>query len=261
MKAGERTLEEGMGLKMGFGSCTPSLQGRNGLMAISRIRFAVALAVMGLGLSPGTAHAAPAPIGVVKYAKGILKMTSGTPPAQTDLRQSELIPPGARIDAGADGKAVLRLLPDQAFLEVRPLSVFSVKRVKVKDKRVRRVTMEAGETVFGLKKKSEPVQCENAQTQATAAAGKFSCKTDEKGVAVFLVQDGELSVYNRPKDLTAVVRSGQKAVSDLNGIKVTDATDSELEGVGFRQNTLEVDFLNPQTEDFTTLEAEYETNF
>jgi hypothetical protein len=57
------------------------------------------------------------------------------------------------------------------------------------------------------------------------------------------------------------VRSGQKAVSDINGVKVSDATDSELEQVGFRQNTLEVDFVNPQTEDFTTLEVEYETNF
>lgn len=227
---------------------------------IGKARFVLSMAVFVLGVA-GTAQAGPAPIGVVKYAKGILKMTAGNPAEQKDLQQSELVPPGARIDAGPDGKAVLRLLPDQAFMEIRPKTAFSVKRVKVKDKRVRRVTMEAGEVVFGLKKKSEPVQCENAQTQATAAAGKFSCKSDEKGVAMFLVQDGEMSVYNRPKDLTAVVRSGQKAVSDLNGIKVTDATDSELEEVGFRQNTLEVDFLNPQTEEFTTLEVEYETNF
>jgi hypothetical protein len=235
-------------------------RGRNGLNDFKRVRFALTLALMALGLT-GVAQAAPAPIGVVKYAKGILKMTAGNPAVQKDLQQSELVPPGARIDAGSDGKAVLRLLPDQAFMEVRPKTVFSVKRVKVKDKRVRRVTLEAGEVVFGLKKKSEPVQCENAQTQATAAAGKFSCKSDDKGAGIFLVQDGELSVYNRPKDLTAVVRSGQKAVSDINGIKVTDATDSELEEVGFRQNTLEVDFVNPQTEDFTTLEVEYETNF
>lgn len=233
----------GTGNKMGFGV---------------RALILAAASVLAMAVS---SFAAPAPIGVVKYAKGILKMTAGNPAVQKDLQQSELVPPGARIDAGNDGKAVLRLLPDQAFMEVRPKTAFSVKRVKIKDKRVRRVTMEAGEVVFGLKKKSEPVQCENAQTQATAAAGKFSCKTDDRGVGIFLVQDGELTVYNRPKDLTAVVRSGQKAVSDLNGIKVTDATDSELEEVGFRQNSLEVDFLNPQTEEFTTLEVEYETNF
>jgi hypothetical protein len=78
---------------------------------------------------------------------------------------------------------------------------------------------------------------------------------------VLIVQDGEVSVYNRPKDITAMVRAGQKAVSDLDGIKITDATDSELEQVGFRQNTIEVDFVNPQSEEFTTLEAEYETSF
>lgn len=214
------------------------------------------------GFSAATAAwGAPAALGVVKYAKGNLQVTAGNPPVRKALQASELVAPGARIEAGNDGKAVIRLLPDQAFLEIRPKTVFTIKRVKSKDKRVRRLTMEAGEAVFGLKKKSEPIQCENAQTQATATAGRFSCKSDEKGVATFLVQDGEISVYNRPKDLTAMVRSGQKAVSDLNGIKVTDATDSELEEVGFRQNTIEVDFVNPQTEDFTTLEVEYETNF
>jgi hypothetical protein len=212
-----------------------------------------ASASQSLAASPGLA--------IVKYSKGSLKVTVGDSVVQKDLLQSDLLPQGAKVESGKDGKAVLRLLPDQAFMEIRPKSVFTLKRVKTKDKRVRRVTMESGEVVFGLKKKSESVQCENAQTQATSAAGKFSCRTDEKGVAVFLVQDGEVSIYNRPKELTVVVRSGQKAVSDLNGIKVTDATDSEMEEVGFRQNTIEVDFLNPQTEDFTTLEVEYETNF
>jgi ferric-dicitrate binding protein FerR (iron transport regulator) len=212
-----------------------------------------ASASQSLAASPGLA--------IVKYAKGNLKVAAGDTAAQKDLLQSDLLPQGARVESGKDGKAVLRLLPDQAFMEIRPKSAFTLKRVKTKDKRVRRVTMESGEVVFGLKKRSESVQCENAQTQATAAGGKFSCKTDAKGVAVFLVQDGELSVYNRPKELTVVVRSGQKAISDLNGIKVTDATDSEMEEVGFRQNTIEVDFLNPQTEDYTTLEVEYESNF
>ena len=207
------------------------------------------------------AQAAPSALGVVKYSKGNVKVTSGEPAATTDLQGSTLVLQGSKFESGENGKAVIRLLPDNAHMEIRPNSVYTLKRVKTKDKRLRRVVMENGEVVFGLKKKSEPVQCETPQTQATAAKGRFSCKTDEKGVSVFLVQDGELSVYNRPKDLTAIVRSGQKAISDLNGIKVTDATDSELEQVGFRQNTLEVDFVNPQTEDFTTLEVEYETNF
>jgi hypothetical protein len=213
-------------------------------------------------LGASISYASPPALAVVKYAKGILRVTvAGDTAAQRDLQASELVPPGARVESGADGKAVLRLLPDQAFMEIRPKTVFTIKRVKSKDKRVRRIQMAAGEVVFGLKKKSEAVQCENSQTQATAATGRFSCKTDDKGVGIFLVQDGEISVYNRPKDLTVLVRSGQKAVSDINGVKVSDATDSELEQVGFRQNTLEVDFVNPQTEDFTTLEVEYETNF
>jgi hypothetical protein len=223
------------------------------------MRAAMLCAVLMSAMS--LARAIPPALGVVKYAKGNLHVTSGEPPVEKDLQASDLVPPNSRLAAGNEGKAVVRLLPDQAFMEIRPLTTFTLKRVKAKDKHMRRVILEAGEVVFGLKKKSEPVQCENSQTQATAAAGRFSCKSDEKGTGVFLVQDGELTVYNRPKDLTVVVRSGQKAVSDLDGVRVSDATDAELEDVGFRQNTLEVDFVNPETEDFTTLEVEYETNF
>lgn len=207
------------------------------------------------------ALAAPSALGVVKTAKGDVKVTSGSPSATTDVKNATLIYQGSHFQSGADGKAIIRLLPDNAFMEIRPHSDFLLKRVKAKDKRLRRVVIDKGEVVFGMKKKSEPIQCENAQTQATGIKGKFSCKSDEKGVGSYLVSDGEMTIYNRPKDLTVTVRNGQKAVSDVNGIKVSDATDDELEAVGFRQNILEVDFVNPQTEDFSTLEVEYETNF
>lgn len=206
-------------------------------------------------------HALPYTLGVIKSLKGGVEVTSGKPPSTVAAEPSSLIAQGSRFRTGDEGRAMLRLLPDNAFIDVRPRSAFTLKRIKSKEKRLRRLLLEEAEVVVGLKKKSEPVQCENAQTQATAAAGRFSCRSDAKGVATFLVQDGELSVYNRPKDLTVTVRRGQKAVSDQNGVKVSDATDAELDLVGFGRNTVEVDFVNPQTEDFTTLEVEYETNF
>jgi hypothetical protein len=205
--------------------------------------------------------AAPNPLGVIKSAKGDVKVSAGGSAVAVPVEGSAMVAQGSRFETGADGKATVRLLPDNAFLDIRPQSAFTLKRVKIKDKRVRRLTLETAEVVVGLKKKSEPVQCENAQTVATAAAGRFSCRSDAKGTGVFLVQDGEVTVYNRPKDKTVTVRRGQKAVSDMEGVKVTDASDAELDQVGFAQNSLEVDFLNPQTEDFTTLEVEYETNF
>ncbi len=210
-------------------------------------------------LTLGNACADVNGIGVVRSTKGSVRATLGG--VETDLKGSELLGTGVQIVAGADGKAILRLLPDQAFMEIHPKTNFVMKRIKAKSKRIRRVKLDVGEVVFGLKKKSEPVQCESIHTQAIAQAGRFACKTDEKGVATILVQDGEISVYNRPKDLTTIVRSGQKAVSDINGIKVSDASDSELEQVGFRQNVVEVDFVNPETDAYTTLEVEYETNF
>ena len=222
-------------------------------MRLATLAIALVCVLTGMG------RAGISGIGVVKYSKGNVRAT--VEGMEKDLVGSDLVATGEKIQSGQDGKAVVRLLPDQAFVDIRAQTVFTIKRIKVKDKRLRRVKLEVGEVVFGLKKKSEPIQCENSQTQATASTGRFACKSDEKGTAMILVQDGEVSVYNRPKDLTVVVRSGQKAVSDLNGIKVSDATDSELEQVGFRQNTVEVDFVNPETEEFTTLEVEYETNF
>ncbi len=212
-----------------------------------------------LMLAAGMACADVNGVGVVRSTKGSVHATLGG--VETDLKGSELLGTGVQIVAGADGKAVLRLLPDQAFMDIHPKTNFVMKRVKAKSKRIRRIKLDLGEVVFGLKKKSEPVQCESMHTLAIAQAGRFACKTDEKGVATILVQDGEVSVYNRPKDLTTLVRSGQKAVSDINGIKVSDASDSELEQVGFRQNIIEVDFVNPETDAYTTLEVEYETNF
>ncbi len=198
-------------------------------------------------------------LGVVKYSKGNVRVTQGA--VERELKGSDLIAHGEKVASGQEGKAVVRLLPDQAFLEIRPKTTFVLKRVKTKDGQIRRVVLTEGEVVFGLKKKSLPIQCDNTQTQATARMGRFACKSDGGGTAMILVQDGEVSVYNRPKDIIAVVRSGQKAVSDGNGVKVSDATDSELEQVGFRQNTIEVDFINPESEEYTTLEVEYETNF
>ena len=207
----------------------------------------------------GALHAEVNGLGVVKYSKGNVRATLAG--VETDLKGAELLATGVKVEAGQDGKAVLRLLPDQAFMEVRPKTTFMIKRVKVKASRIRRIKLEVGEVVFGLKKKSEAIHCETMHTTAIAQTGRFSCKADEKGTGMILVQDGEVSIYNRPKDMTAVVRSGQKAVSDINGIKVSDASDSELEQVGFRQNLIEVDFVNPETDAFTTLEVEYETNF
>ncbi len=226
-----------------------------GLPAMRAIPAAIALIAL---LLPGAPAAAP-DIAVAKYAKGGLRAVSDS--GERELRQSDLLKSGTRIEAGEEGKAVIRLLPDNAFLEVRPKTAFKLRRTRKDGKRLRRIQMDVGEVVFGLKKKSDPVQCENANTQALSATARFSCKMDEKATAVFIVQDGEITIFNRPKGLSAVARAGQKAVSDLDGIRISDATDEELDQVGFRQNTLEVDFLNPQSDEFNTLEIEYETSF
>src|SRR4051812_37528226 len=100
---------------------------------------------------------AVARMGVVEYTIGNVQATANGG-AEAALNPSDLLEPGVKIVAEQDGKAVLRLLPDQAFLEIRPNTSFTVKRVKIKEKRVRKVILDNGEVVFGLKKKSDPIQ-------------------------------------------------------------------------------------------------------
>lgn len=176
--------------------------------------------------------------------------------------QGELLPSGSEIRVGEGAKAVFRFHPDHAYLDAKEKTAFSVRFGKEKDKAVRRVLLRSGDLVLGVRAPGQPLYFRDAETTTGAAeSARWSFTVPDKAGANFVVLSGEISLHNRPRDIKAVVRAGQKAVSDGEGIRITDATDAELEEVGLRQNLLEVDFWNPQTEEFSTLEVEYEGNF
>jgi hypothetical protein len=86
-----------------------------------------------------------ADLAVVKYSKGDMRVTIGADSAVVqDLKQSDIVASGRKIQSGDNGKAVLRFLSDQSFLEVRPKTIFHLRRVRSNDKRIRRITVDVG---------------------------------------------------------------------------------------------------------------------
>jgi FecR protein len=209
--------------------------------------------------SVGLAHAA-APFAVVKAATGQVRTASGKDAAQ-ELKVADLVNHGSRVETGKASKATLRLQGDQSSLDLRENTSLRLKLVRRDGKVVRKLILDRGSLTANLKRKGQGAVVENAQTVAQVKSARFAFTTNEQAVATFILLDGEMTVINHPKDQTALVRAGQKAVSDASGIKVTDASDSELEAVGMRENNLEIDFQNPETDEVSTLEIDYETQY
>jgi hypothetical protein len=176
--------------------------------------------------------------------------------------QGEILQTESEIRTGDGGKIVLRFHPDHAYLDAREKSAFSVRYGLEKGKALRRILLRTGDLVLGVRSPKTPLYFRDEETTTGAAeSARWSFVAPNSTSAIFVVLSGEISLHNRPRDIKAVVRAGQKAVSDGDGIRITNASDAELEEVGLRQNLLEVDFWNPQTEEFSTLEVEYEGNF
>lgn len=215
--------------------------------------------MLGLGLAFSNAWTAT-PMAVVKSVSGQARssVTSGT---TQDLKSADILPSGSIVETGADSKASFRLQTDQSSVDMRSKTGVKLKLVRREGKVLRKIVLDRGSIAVNFKRKGQGGLVENAQTVAQMKAARFAFSSDDQAVATFIVLDGEMTVINRPKDQTALVHGGQKAVSDLNGIKVTDATESELEAVGMRENNLEIDFQNPETDEVSTLEIDYETHY
>lgn len=204
--------------------------------------------------------AAPGPFAVVKSVTGPVRELLPKQAAR-EIKVADLVNPGTRVETGKGGKTSLRLQGDQSVVDLRENTSLRLKLVRREGKVLRKLILDRGQITLNLKRKGQGAMVENAQTVAQVKAARFAFSTNEKAVATFILLDGEMTVINHPKDQTALVRAGQKAVSDDHGIKVTDASDSELEAVGMRENNLEIDFQNPETDEVSTLEIDYETQY
>jgi hypothetical protein len=207
----------------------------------------------------------PAPkepfLAVARHVAGPARVLGKDTTVAREVKLGDVISSNRVLITGENGVLVLRFHPDFARFESRANTRYRMAYSRIDSTKPRRLKLEQGQLVLGVPKRSPPVQGEDLHSQVRADNARFSFASDPNSASTFIVLDGTITVHNRAKDVTAVVRRGQKAVSDVNGLRITDATDAELEQVGLRQNMLEVDFWNPETEEFSTLEVEYESNF
>jgi hypothetical protein len=121
----------------------------------------------------------------------------------------------------------------------------------------RAVSLDAGRVTGDLSRQGPGLRLEDARTEARMREGRIAFATDARSSTV-LVLEGEARLVHRPTGAARTLTRGQKAVSGPEGIVVTRAEARELAEAGLDQNRLEVDFWDPATEDYRTLEIEYE---
>ena len=201
---------------------------------------------------------------VVRQVAGYTRMlgSAGTDTTITnDVLLGDVLNSGQTYVTGDDGQLVLRFHPDFTRIEARADTRYGLVYSRLDSAKARRIGLEEGQLILGVTKRSPPLQVDDLHSRVRSSGNcRFSFATEAKTASTVVVLDGIVEVYNRSKDTKADVRAGQKAVSDVDGLRITDATDSELGQVGLKQNVLEVDFWNPTTEEFSTLEVEYEGN-
>jgi len=197
---------------------------------------------------------------VVRQVMGGVHAFGRDTTVSTGVNVGDLPASGQTFETLENGQLVLRFHPDFMRIEARSKTRFSLSYSSTDSSRTRSVRMEKGQMVLGVTKNSPPLQSEDANCWARSKEARFAQNVDG-AVSTVIVLDGVVEVHSRSKDVTEFVHRGQKAIADLTGLKISNAEDNELAQVGLGQNILEVDFWNPSTEEFSTLEVEYENNF
>lgn len=124
----------------------------------------------------------------------------------------------------------------------------------------RRVALASGRVTGDLSRQGPGLLLEDAHAEARMREGRLAFSTDSAAATV-LVLEGEAEVAPRAGQgfgPARTVRRGEKAVAGAGGVTVTRAGERELAEAGLGQNRLEVDFQDPATGAFRTLEIEYE---
>lgn len=178
----------------------------------------------------------------------------------TGVKVGDLPAQGQTFVTGRDGLLVVRFHPDFMRIEARAHTRYRLAYPSADSNQERNITLEQGLLVLGVGKRSPPLKIEDAHSTASAGASRFSFAADADA-STLIVLDGAVTVHNNASDETGTVKRRQKAVSDANGLRISDASTADLQQVGLRQSTIEIDFVNPTTEESSTLEMEYENNF
>ena len=200
------------------------------------------------------------PVGVIQQLKGLVNLQTGeVERIERKAELYEILLSDSRLKSGNQGWANIRLVLEQAMVELTSQTSIEVTNDFNSSDSLITITLELGEIRPSIKEKTNRIIFKTRNTSLTETEGRWRFSIDKEGTTEAIVQSGTLVVYNRPKDMTGTVRAGQKAISNNEGLVIIDAEDDELDQ--FRQNYLEIDFVNPQTEETSTLEIEYGIDF
>lgn len=215
----------------------------------------LAAALWGMG---STALAAGTNVAVVRQARGDVRMMDPKDStAAVEVKAGDLPDSGRTFATGPDGFLSLRFHPDFMSVQVSPRSRVAVGFAAEDTGASRGIVLGAGRVYVGVTRQGPGLTLEDTHSRALAREGRFSFATGPSG-SVVLVLEGQAEVMNRATGGSVLVKRGEKAVSGPEGVKVARASAREAAEASLGQNLLEVDFWNPATEDFSTLEVEYE---
>jgi hypothetical protein len=211
-----------------------------------------------LWVTASAALAAGTNVAVVRQARGDVRlMDPQDSTTAVEVKAGDLPDSGRTFVTGPDGFLSLRFHPDFMSVQVSPRSRVAVNFAAEESGASREVVLGAGRVTVGVTRQGPGLTLEDAHSRAVAREGRLSFATGPSG-SVVLVLEGQAEVTNRATGAAVTVKRGEKAVSGPEGVKVARASAREAAEAGLGQNLLEVDFWNPATEDFSTLEVEYE---
>jgi hypothetical protein len=226
--------------------------------------LAALILATGLGAGSGPQTAGPNPghsdpyLTIVHRVTGTVRMMpAGTPDSGSTVNLGDLPDSGSIFKTGGTGVLTLRFHPDLMSLEARAGSHFQLGYSRSDAGAARQVELRSGRLLVGLSRESPGFMGQDAHSRVKSVAGRLSFATESRATVIYVLE-GEAELQNVATGTVRMVRRGEKAVSDARGIRVTRAQSGELADVGLGQNTLEVDFVNPVTGEFRTLEVEYE---
>jgi hypothetical protein len=209
-------------------------------------------------------------IAVVRRASGEVRML---PPdsygTATDVGTGDLQEINRNFVTGKVGQLSLRFHPDLMLLDVLPGTRIEVDVTEYKesldphprktslDMHPRRVALAGGRLRASLSRQGPGISVEDSHSRVRSSSGRLSLVSDSRGTVVYVLE-GEAEVRHRATGEVVIIGRGEKAVSGGGGVLVSRSTASELAAAGLGRNVLEVDFWNPVTGEFRTLEVEHE---
>ncbi|HAP00011.1 MAG TPA: hypothetical protein DCQ83_08215 [Fibrobacteres bacterium] len=217
---------------------------------------------IGLWVSLATAKDAARPFGydaVVRQVSGNVRLM-GPDTSSKEVKVGDLPQSGEKYAVGEGGGLIVRFHPDFMRIVARANTMFHLAFSRSDSSELRDIVLDQGLLALSASKRGPSLKTEDAHSLVQAVESRFSFAS-ASGVSTTVVLAGEVKLRNTVTNQVETVHRGQKAVSDSTGVKLTTASQADLQEVSAFQNFLEMDFWNPSTKESRTLEMEYETNF